>query len=140
LRAFRSEVDSDEPLKSVKIVRVEFNVVVPGTFDPQRREDTWSAFVDCQTMTKVDHFIVCAVNHKDRGLDARHFAVADTHAHNSHEHLSLSLSLSFPIFQLLLTQPTTLRSSQFNVESQLRMYESIIEKSVLIYNINHSRF
>ena len=77
LWASRSKVDIDKPLEAVKVLRVEFNVVVPGAFNPQRRKNARTAFVDSQAVREVNHFVLRAMNHEHRRIDARHFAVAD---------------------------------------------------------------
>lgn len=60
------KVDVYKPLESVKVLRIELDVVVASTFDPQWRKCTWTALVDREAVSEVNHFVFSAVDNKHR--------------------------------------------------------------------------
>lgn len=70
------QILGNELAEAFQVLAVEFYVVVPGPFHPQRLNGLGAALVEGQAMREVDHLVFCAMDEEDGGRDAGHFVDA----------------------------------------------------------------
>jgi hypothetical protein len=70
------DLDADEVLQTIEILRVKFDIVVTGALYPQRFDSSRTFLVNGETVGEVNHFVFCSVNYENRGSDTCHLVDA----------------------------------------------------------------
>lgn len=66
----------EKPRQPLDVLREDFDVVMTGSFDPERVDGPWTSLVDHLTMGEVDHFVIHSVNDEHNGCYFGHFVDA----------------------------------------------------------------